>query len=54
MKRFSYKWNLKKKVPLLAEDPNGSFILLEDAEVEIDYWKHKYEELLYIEKKSWL
>jgi hypothetical protein len=54
MKRYRYKWNTKKRTPLLAEDPNGNFILLEDAEAEIYYWKQKYEELLYIEKRSWL
>jgi hypothetical protein len=52
MKRYNYKWNLKKKTPMLVEDTNGKFVLLKDVQSEIDYWRQKYEQIQYLERKA--
>ena len=54
MKRYAYKWNLKKRIPMLVEDFSGSFIKIEDAEKEINFWRQKYEEISINEKRAFL
>lgn len=54
MKRYNYIWNLKKRIPILKEDPLGTFIKIEDAEKEINFWRQKYEEISINERRAFL